>query len=266
MAIRSLSFDAKKTIRGKFKPSSTAEREFYKQLKKVAAASGHIVERHTLPGAKLADANRMQEELKRYSEVLGPWAERQAAKLLNQVQKSNKKAYIEKSKAIGTALKTSLGDTEVGAVALKLMNEQVGLIKSIPIEAGLRAQKIAHEAVLAGTRAEANEDTIKQLEQELGLSHEVAKSRALLIARTETARANAAINQSRAMAVGSNQYRWHNSGDGGVRHSHRMYKGKRLQGMIFSWDDPPTLDDGMKGHPGTFPNCRCFAEPVFSDE
>jgi uncharacterized protein with gpF-like domain len=68
------------------------------------------------------------------------------------------------------------------------------------------------------------------------------------------------------MAVGSNQYRWHNSGDGAVRHSHKIYKGKKLQGMIFSWDAPPTLDDGMTGHPGTFPRCRCFAEPVFGDE
>jgi uncharacterized protein with gpF-like domain len=68
------------------------------------------------------------------------------------------------------------------------------------------------------------------------------------------------------MAVGSGQYRWHNSGDGNVRESHLKLKGKKLQGMIFSWDAPPTLDDGMTGHPGTFPNCRCFAEPIFSDE
>jgi SPP1 gp7 family putative phage head morphogenesis protein len=130
----------------------------------------------------------------------------------------------------------------------------------------LRAQKIAFEAATTGTRAEADEDTIAELQKQMGLSTEVATSRALLIARTETARANAAINQSRAMSVGSNQYRWHNSGDEAVRHSHRVYKGRKLQGVIFSWDKPPTLSDGMTGHPGTFPNCRCFAEPVFADE
>ena len=27
------------------------------------------------------------------------------------------------------------------------------------------------------------------------------------------------------------------------------------------WDSPPTLD-GMKGHAGEFPNCRCYPEPV----
>lgn len=253
------------TLKGKFKPSSAAEREFYRQLKKVAQASGHIVEQHAV-GASLKDEKAMQEELRRYSEKLTPWATRQAAKMLETVEKSNKRAYQQKSKAIGTALEIGVAQRPVGEIAFALLNEQVGLIKSIPLEAGLRAQKIAYENFLHGTRAEVNEDTVRELEQEMGLSTEVAISRAMLIARTETARANAAINQSRAMAVGSRQYRWHNSGDEAVRESHKFYKGKKLQGMIFSWDSPPTLSDGMTGHPGSFPNCRCFAEPVFLDE
>lgn len=265
MAIREISFDAKKTIRGKFKPSTAAERAFYKQLKKVAQISGTIVDEHA-DGAKLIDEKAMTRELKRYSERLEPWATRQALKMIQTVAKSNKRAYQEKSKAIGTALKTGFVEEETGQVALALLNEQVVLIKSIPLEAGLRAQRIAYEAATSGLRAVPDEDTIRRLEDEMGLSTEVATSRALLIARTETARANAAINQSRAVAVGSGQYRWHNSGDGAVRDSHKTYKGKRLQGMIFSWDNPPTLDDGMTGHPGTFPNCRCFAEPIFTDE
>lgn len=265
MAIRKLTFDAPETIRGKFKPSSAAEREFYRQLKKVAQTSGHIVDQHAV-GAKLSDEKAMMDALKSYSEKLGPWATRQAAKMLDKVSKSNKRAYTIKSKAIGTALNLGVAEQDVGQTALALLNEQVGLIKSIPLEAGLRAQKIAYEAVLAGTRAEANADTIAQLEDEMGFSTQAAVSRAMLIARTETARANASINQARAVSIGSNQYRWHNSGDGAVRESHKIWHGKRLQGMIFSWDNPPTLDDGMTGHPGTFPNCRCFAEAVFGDE
>ncbi len=263
--MRSLTFDAMKTIKGKFKPSSTAERDFMKALKKVAKVSGHIVESH-INGVKIDNAVQMQKALDDYAKLITPWAQRQSNKMLEMVQKSNKRAYQNKSKIIGTALKLGVAEKDVGAVANQLMLEQVALIQSIPIEAGLRAQQIAFEAVLHGTRAAPDEDTIKQLQEQLGLSTEVATSRAQLIARTETARANAAINQSRAMSVGSNQYRWHNSGDEAVRHSHKFLKGKRLQGMIFSWDDPPTLDDGMKGHPGTFPNCRCFAEPVFDND
>lgn len=263
--MRSFSFDAKKTIKGKFKPSSAAERAFNKALKKVARVAGHIVESH-VDGAKLRNSVQMQKALEEYSKLITPWAQTQSAKLLNQVQKSNKLAYQNKSKAIGLALNIGVGDEHIIEVARRLMNEQVELIKSIPIEAGLRAQKLAFDAAIAGTRAIPDQSTIDEIQKQLGLSTEVAISRAQLIAVTETARANASINQTRAQAVGSNQYRWHNSGDGAVRHSHKIYKGKKLQGMIFSWDSPPTLDDGMTGHPGTFPRCRCFAEPVFDRE
>jgi SPP1 gp7 family putative phage head morphogenesis protein len=264
--MRSLTLDAKsKTIKGNFTPNKSAERDFMRALKKVARVSGHIVEAH-VDGTSLKDERAMQKALKDYSDLISPWAHRQSVKLLEQVQKSNKRAYQAKSKAIGVALKYGVGDENTREVALQLQREQVELIRSIPLEAGLRAQKIAYEAVLHGTRAEPNQDTIDELQKQLGLSTEVAISRATLIARTETARANAAINQSRAMAVGSGSYRWHNSGDAAVRESHKRLHGERLQGKIFQWSKPPTLDDGMTGHPGSFPNCRCFAEPIFDDE
>lgn len=231
----------------------------------MARVAGHIVESH-VDGVKITNTNNMQKALEDYSKLITPWANRQSLKLLEKVQKSNKKAYQKKSQAIGVALNHNVAEREVGATARKLLNEQVALIKSIPLEAGLRAQKIAEEAFFHGNRAVPDQGIIDELQKEMGLSTEVAISRAQLIARTETARANASINQARAQAVGSNQYRWHNSGDGAVRESHKIYKGKKLQGMIFSWDAPPTLDDGMTGHPGTFPNCRCFAEPVFNEE
>jgi SPP1 gp7 family putative phage head morphogenesis protein len=264
--MRSLTLDARdKTLRGKFKPSPSAESAFYRQLRKVAQHSGHIVEIHR-NGAFITDDAELQRQLRAYSEKLTPWATSQAARMLKTVSNSNKSAYTKKSKAIGTALKFGVAEKDVLETGLALLNEEVGLIKSIPLEAGLRAQRIAYEAVLEGNRAAVNEDTLAELIEQQKLSTQAATSRALLIARTEVARANASINRARAEAVGSGQYRWHNSGDAAVRPSHRKWKGSRLQGMIFSWDLPPTLDDGMTGHPGTFPNCRCFAEPIFLDE
>lgn len=264
--MKSLSLDAKKeTFKGKFKPSNAAEREFAKQLKKVARASGGIVDTH-VDGVQIIKPEEMHQALKKYSEALTPWARRQSAKMLEKVQRSNKSAYTKKSKALGKLLNENLFEESTGLVAIDMLTEQVELIKSIPLEAGLRAQRIAFEAAMHGTRAAPDQDTIDELQKQMGMTTEVAINRARLIARTETARANASINQARAMNVGSRQYRWHNSGDGSVRESHRIYRGKRLQGKIFSWDDPPTLDDGMTGHPGTFENCRCFAEPVFDEE
>lgn len=265
MKIKSLTLDAKKTVRGKFKPSTAAEREFYKSLRKVAKTSGGIVDSH-VEGARIIDEKEMTRDLERYAKRIGPWAERQAKKLLDQVARSNKRAYINKSKTIGSALEVGVGDGHVAIIARALQAEQVGLIKSIPLEAGKRAQSIAMEAVLTGQRAATDQVTIQYFIDQMGMTTEVAESRAKLIALTETARANASINQARAMTVGSSQYRWHNSGDGAVRPSHKTYQGKAMQGRVFSWDQPPTLSDGMTGHPGTFPRCRCFAEPVFDDE
>ncbi len=257
-------YDAK-TITGKFKPSTAAERDFYRQLKKVAQVSSHIIEQHT-NGAEIKYPKQMQAELTRYAQKLGPWATRQSAKMLQQVQNSNKRAYQSKSKAIGKALQLGVAENDVGLLSLSLLNEQVALIKSIPEEAGLRAQKIAYEAFFAGTRATPDAETINYFVEEMGYTTQYAVSRALLIARTEVARSNAAINQARAQSVGSTHYRWHNSGDAAVRKSHKKYQGKNLQGMIFSWDKPPTLDDGYTIHPGQIFNCRCFAEPIFGDE
>jgi len=245
-----------------FKPSDTAEKQFYRQLKKVAEVSGYIIERHA-EGANIKYPKAMMEELEKYSEKLTPWALKQSAKLVEYVQRSNKRAYKNKAKNISQALRE---DRNVIETAQALMYEQVELIKSIPLEAGLRAQKIAFEAALSGTRAEVNEDTVKELQKQMGMSTQVARSRAMVIARTETARATAMINQSRAMAVGSRQYVWHNSGDAAVRPAHKYYKGQKLDGMIFSWDNPPTLDDGTTIHPGQIYNCRCFASPVFDEE
>jgi len=267
--MRSLSFDAKKTFKGHFKPSTQAERDFYKALKRVAQVSGHIVDNH-LDGVTISNQKAMQDALDRYSKQLEPWAKRQSRKMLETVQKSNKRAYTMKSKTMGKEITRAFLDphniSAEALIARHLHEEQVRLIKSIPVEAGLRAQELARKAALTGLRATPDKGTINEIKKELGFTTEQAENRARLIARTETAKANATINQARAMSVGSRQYRWHNSGDGAVRESHRIYKGQRLQGKIFSWDNPPTLDDGMTGHPGEFPNCRCFAEPIFDEE
>jgi hypothetical protein len=38
-----------------------------------------------------------------------------------------------------------------------------------------------------------------------------------------------------------------------------------MEGQFVKWDDPQKLD-GMTGHAGEFPNCRCYPEPVVPRE
>lgn len=285
--IRSISFDAKKKAREnnktKFKASSAAERQFFRALKQVARQSGHIVDAYT-KGAEITDLKKMTKQLDDYAKLIEPWARRQSAKLLEQVSRSNARAYRNQSKLMGKALQTGVAEQDTGVVAWQLMQEQVALIQSIPLEAGERAQRIAYEAFLSGSRARPDESIVRRFEKERRLAismhnqmveesgegkywdeemertTEVAVNRAKLIARTETARANASFVQARAAAVGAKGYIWRTTMDGAERDSHAEMNGKFVE-----YTKPPRLSDGTKGHAGTFPNCRCWQDPVLPD-
>lgn len=241
-----------------FHANKFAEQQFATALRRVARQAAHIVEMHT-DKHRLFQEGEMMRRLRDYAEMLDPWARRQASKMIERVALKNRKAWESNSKKIGRELRKSVAQSDVGRKAAELMHEQVELIKSLPVRAGERAQKLALEAFYDGSRA-------AEIAKALADTGKVSDTDAVRIARTEVARANAKITQARAQAVGSQQYIWRNSQDAAVRDSHRIYQGKKLDGMVFSWDNPPTLDDGMTGHPGTFPNCRCYAEPFFPKE
>jgi SPP1 gp7 family putative phage head morphogenesis protein len=138
----------------------------------------------------------------------------------------------------------------IGNAARKLQEDQVTLIKSLPLEAGRRAQKLAQEAATGGRRA-------SEVAEELARSEGVTISRANTIARTEIHKAYATFTQARAEAVGANQYIWRTAGDEIVRDSHA-----EMEGVVCDFDNPPTLSDGETGNAGEFVNCRCFSEPI----
>lgn len=226
-------------------------------LRKVARVVAGIVRSHVV-GATLRDEAQMMRMLKEYAESLHPWAVGLSRATVLAIANGNLRAFEAAlsrgvSQQIGQELRGAMSQSVVGRTAALLQERQVALIKSLPIEAGLRAQALAREAVAGGTRA-------TEVAAELARTEEVTEARATLIARTETAKANAAITQARAELVGATQYMWETAEDGDTRPSHR-----KMQGQVFSFDDPPTLEDGMTGNPGEFPNCRCFAVPMLSE-
>lgn len=143
-----------------------------------------------------------------------------------------------------------------GQVARSIIEEQVKLFKSLPLQAADRVYDIhnqAIETVVAGRRSSSLVDEIMR-------TGEVTEARARTIARTEVGRASTAITQARSTAIGSRGYIWRTSEDSDVRHSHAQ-----MNGQYVDWSRPPTLD-GMIGHAGQFPNCRCYAEPVVPED
>ena len=191
--------------------------------------------------------------LAHYSELITPWANRVAERFALDIGRQNEKVWRQHSQDISRALRHSVSNTPVGQVMQSIVAEQVKYIKSLPLVAADRVYDIqnkAIEAVVTGGRA-------TPFAEDIMSSGDVAKSRANLIARTELGRATGALDQARARAIGSEGYLWRTADDGDVRHSHRQMEGK-----FVTWGKPPTLD-GMTGHAGELPNCRCYKEIIF---
>lgn len=170
-------------------------------------------------------------------------------KMLLQVEREEWNQWRSVSEDISTGLRNVMGNTAIGQVANDIIYRQIQLMKSLPIEASDRVRDIQDRAVQAVINGE-RPDALYQMIMESG---DVASSRAKMIARTEIGRATGALTQARALSIGSEGYWWRIEG-AGTRPSHRNMKDKFVR-----WDNPPTLD-GMTGHAGCLPNCKCWSE------
>lgn len=173
--------------------------------------------------------------------------------MLSEVNRRDEAAWMQNAADLSRELRLEIRTAPTGATMQALMAEQVSLIKSIPLDAAQRVHELTIEGIEDSTRA-------SEISKAIQASGDVAKSRADLIARTEVSRAASTLTEARALHVGSPGYFWRTAEDGDVRESHQRMKDK-----FVAWSDPPTLD-GMKGHAGQFPNCRCYPEPVIPED
>lgn len=225
-----------------------AEHEYARQLRAVSRTIGQIIS-GLAPDGIVTDLRGLMDALYAYSNILDPWARMVAARMLEDVAKRDERAWMEHAEEMGLNLRHELRTTNVGALFQTMREEEVLLIKSLPIEAGQRVADLTAEAITTGVRA-------KEIAQEIMRSGEVTQSRATLIARTEVAKTASTVVQARAVQIGSEAYIWRTVKDASVRPSHRQMEGKLVQ-----WSAPPTLDN-MTGHAGHFPNCRCSPQPL----
>jgi SPP1 gp7 family putative phage head morphogenesis protein len=234
-----------------FDKSRSNAATYARALRKVAREVGRIIE--GMEDMTLASSGRISEALRRYAEILDPWARKVAGAMVFEANRADARAWREASKEMGMAIRAEIASTATGQRMRELMAEQVTLIKSLPLEAAERV----HQLVMA---AQVNSARAKEIAEEINRSGEVTESRAVLIARTEVGRASTVLTQARAEAIGSEAYVWRTAHDSDVRPSHRKMEGKTVR-----WDDPPVLD-GLRGHAGALPNCRCYPEPIIPDK
>jgi SPP1 gp7 family putative phage head morphogenesis protein len=226
------------------------ENRYAMRLRGLAAKIGRLVTGYSDPLNDGEQRFRIQQALTAYADQITPWAQALAGRVVREIDWANRKAFAEHSAEMSRTLRRELENAPTGEMMRFMRAEQVQLIRSLPLEAAERVQEIAlKNLTTTGLRADS-------LAKEIQRTGDVTKSRATLIARTETSRTSSNLTQARAIYVGSVEYTWETAEDSDVRPSHA-----RMQDQVVQWASPPTLD-GLRGHAGCLPNCRCHPAPI----
>lgn len=144
------------------------------------------------------------------------------------------------------------------------VSNNVSYVQSIPKE----FQHDLAEIILWGYNTkQPMVNVYNRIQQRLG----VEKSKARAIARDQMGTLNAQMMRYEQESAGVKKYKWKTRRDSRVRNSHRM-----LEGLVFSWDDPPAMSYETKSkgivytgkfcHPGEDYGCRCTAIPIFDSD
>lgn len=240
-----------KAERSRFARVRRAENEYARALRRVAAQVGELVRGMT--PAELTTPGYVSGVLGQYANVIKGWARSTSARMLADVNRRDEAAWAEMSRGMGRALRSEIKTAPTGEVLRDLLDEQVTLIQSLPIEAAQRVHALTLRGLEDSTRADEVADAIMR-------TGHVTRSRAQLIARTEVARTASLLVEARATHVGSEGYIWRTVRDRDVRRSHAEMKGRFVR-----WDETPELSDGTVTHAGQIYNCRCWPEPVVQD-
>lgn len=251
--LRPLTLDRRSPARADFQRSRKVERSYVAQLRRLANHIDHLV-RGTFDPKRIETADILERLLQQYAETARPWAEAVAGRMVAEVAARDRSTWMEVSRKMGRALRAEIETAPTGALMRQRLDDQVGLITSIPRDAAERVRKLATEGITQGTRP-------AEIAKEIMRTGEVSESRAMLIARTEVSRTATELTRARAEHVGSTHFIWRTAGDSDVRPSHRA-----LNGKVFRWDDPPECDSGHHALPGAIWNCRCWPEVVIPDD
>lgn len=141
---------------------------------------------------------------------------------------------------------------EMRDVMKATIEEQVGLIKSIPEQHFKNVQGAVMRSVSAGRDLKSLTDDLKKIKG-------VTERRAAAISRDQNNKATATMVRVRQQELGITQAIWIHSHGGKVpRPSHLANNGKKYD-VAKGWYDP---DEGRFVHPGELINCRCVSRSI----
>jgi SPP1 gp7 family putative phage head morphogenesis protein len=239
-------------MRDRFLAGRKAEKQYALQLRQVAKHVGDIV-RGLAPDGAVANVAQIVATLNHYGDMLQPWAQAVATRMIADVARRDANAWAAHGKLIGQTLRKEIEQAPIGLAMQLAIQEQAMRITSVPKEAAQRIYGLTLEGITKGTRA-------KEIAAEIMRSGEVSKVTAMMLARTGVSTTATELTKARAVHIGSPGYLWRTSRDSDVRPTHRVMEGK-----FIAWNDPPEID-GYTAHCGEFANCRCWPEVQIPDK
>lgn len=140
--------------------------------------------------------------------------------------------------------------------------EAVALIKRVPAEYLPNVQQDVMRSITTGNGLQ---DLVPALKER----NVKVRNWADNVARDQTRKAYATINRERMEEAGVRKFKWVHSGGANQPRPHHLARWPAgLNGGVFSFDDPPIIDErtGERGFPGQAPYCGCTMSPVIDLE
>lgn len=242
-----------------FAPNARWEREYNALLNAVTRNVERIL--HRFSPNDPASSIEVIKELQGYAEKLEDWAKEKIGGIIYNLNDDSRKKWEKQSANISKYLRIEMEKAPIKGLLKQYMEENVKRIKSVPLNAAKKIEKIVLENLKTGAeRAESLTDIVMQI----GKLPDSMRSRAKLIARTEIAKMSTGLVKARAVSSDINWYVWRSTHDIRVRSSHKL-----MDKVLVAWDDPASPEelDGAKRsyghyHPGEIFNCRCYARPL----
>jgi SPP1 gp7 family putative phage head morphogenesis protein len=193
----------------------------------------------TVPGLE-AGIDAAEGDLRRLLLILTP----ELADWVVKVERYHRGQFADQVKtATGVDLETTIGL----AAATETMSVVLARVTSLVTGMSDDARKKLADIVWAGfTNRTPRNAMARQLRDAL----QISRSRAVLIARDQTVKLAATLDQERQTEAGIKRYRWRHSRKARPRKEHVV-----RDGLLFWWSKPP-----YDGHPGVAINCGCKPE------
>lgn len=183
-----------------------------------------------------------------------PARQQQAQAIANQFVSA---AITDADKRQDVSVNLYAGNDRISNYMTAAAQQNAKLIQSIPQKYLDQVSNIVIGNMRQGMRPSHIES---QLVEQFGVSERRAK----LIARDQHSKIQGEVNRLRQESSGIKYFRWLDSHDQRVRHTHRVIANADVgfgKG-VYRWDQLPKDEKGVPIYPGSPINCRCTAVPV----